>query len=60
MKFEDDYDELQFLRDVVLRLWHSSQAGRVTANDSYDLDYAWDMIEEYTLFAEARDALSAQ
>jgi hypothetical protein len=58
MEFLDDHDELEFLRDLVSRLWHASQAGRTTAYDSYDLDYAWDLIEEYTLFHEAREALS--
>lgn len=60
MKFEDDYDEFQFLQELVQRLWHSSQAGRMTATASFDLDYCWDMVEEYTLFAEAREALSVQ
>lgn len=47
MIFTDDEEELEFLRGTVKRLWSASEAGRTTANASYDLDYAWDLIEEY-------------
>lgn len=60
MEFLDDYHELSFLQDLVTRLWHASNAGRVTAGDSMDLDFAWDLLEEYNLFYDAREALSAQ
>jgi hypothetical protein len=58
MKFEDDYDELEFFRDLAQRLWQGTQAGRTTAYDSFDLDYAWDLLEEYNIFYDARAALA--
>jgi hypothetical protein len=56
MQFEDEYEELAFLRDLAQRLWHGTQAGRTTAYDSFDLDYAWDMLEEYNFFYDKREA----
>jgi hypothetical protein len=47
MQFQDDDEELEFLRGTVKRLWGASEAGRTTVSSSYDLDYAWDLIEEY-------------
>ena len=45
INFENDQEELEFLRGVVSRLYFGQ--GRETPNASYDLDYAWDLIEEY-------------
>jgi hypothetical protein len=38
-------EERDFLSDMVQRLIRSQ--GRETFGDSMDLDYAWDMLEEY-------------
>lgn len=47
MQFHDDEEELEFLRGTVKRLWSASEAGGTTASASYDLDYAWELVEEY-------------
>lgn len=43
--FATQDDELLFLRNFVSRLIRSQ--GRETVYQSMDLDYAWDMLEEY-------------
>lgn len=43
--FASPTEELEFLRGVVSRLVRSQ--GRETAYASFDLDYAWEMLEEY-------------
>ncbi len=45
MQLKNEQEELQLLRRIVTGLINS--AGRETAGDSYELDYCWDLAEEY-------------
>lgn len=44
MQFKDDQEELEYLRRIVMGITNN---GRETTGDSMELDYCWDLAEEY-------------